>query len=100
LTCAFAISIAKREQALKIKYGNINVVASDIILTNSSNVQCIVMLGFFGGLIAGALGLGGGVIFNPMLLMLGLPPLVSSASGLFLVTFSKVATSVIYLVNG
>jgi uncharacterized membrane protein YfcA len=58
------------------------------------------MLGFFGGLIAGALGLGGGVIFNPMLLMLGLPPLVSSASGLFLVTFSKVATSIIYLVNG
>jgi len=84
---------------LKIKHGKINVVDSDILLS-SSNVRCVVLLGFFGGLIAGALGLGGGVIFNPMLLMLGLPPLVSSASGLFLVTFSKIATSTIYLVNG
>jgi uncharacterized membrane protein YfcA len=99
ICCWIAIRIARSEQNLKVKYGNINVVASDIRLTNAS-VRCIVLLGFFGGLIAGALGLGGGVIFNPMLLMLGLPPLVSSASGLFLVTFSKVATSTIYLVNG
>ena len=55
--------------------------------------------GFCGGLIAGALGLGGGVIYNPVMLMLGLPPMVSAASGLYLVTFSKIATTVVYVVN-
>ena len=28
----------------------------------------LVMLGFFGGFVAGAFGLGGGVVFNPILL--------------------------------
>jgi len=99
LMTALAVWIAKREQALKIKYGKVNLVESDILLTKKS-VASIVMLGFAGGLIAGALGLGGGVIFNPCLLLLGLPPLVSSASGLYLVTFSKISTSVIYLIYG
>ena len=99
LTTALAIWLAKSEQQLKVKYGNVNIVKSDILL-NKKTISAIVLLGFFGGLISGALGLGGGVIFNPCLLTLGLPPLVSSASGLYLVTFSKIATTVVYLVFG
>ena len=57
-------------------------------------------LGFGGGWVAGALGLGGGVIFNPLLMSLGVPPKVSSATGMYMITFSKVATCVIYFVNG
>ena len=53
-----------------------------------------------GGLLAGAFGLGGGAIFNPVLLTLGLPPQVSAATGLYLVTYSKVATSLVYFLNG
>lgn len=60
----------------------------------------VTSVGFMGGLIAGALGLGGGVIYNPVMLNLGLPPLVSAASGLYLVTFSKVATTMVYIING
>ena len=82
-----------------MQYGNINIVKSDLIF-NRKNISVLVCLGFFGGLVAGALGLGGGVIFNPVLLTLGLPPLVSGASGLYLVTFSKVATSVVYIIYG
>lgn len=99
LTTALAIWLAKSEQQLKVKYGNVNIVKSDILF-NKKTVSAIVLLGFFGGLVSGALGLGGGVIFNPCLLALGLPPLVSSASGLYLVTFSKIATTVVYLVFG
>lgn len=95
----YAIRIAKREQNLKVQYGNVNIVESDLLLTRKS-LASLCFLGFFGGLVAGAFGLGGGVIFNPVLLALGLPPLVSSASGLYLVTFSKVATSVVYIVYG
>lgn len=57
-------------------------------------------LGFFGGWVAGALGLGGGVIFNPLLLAMGVPPKVSSATGMYIITFSKIATCLIYLIYG
>jgi len=95
----FAIVTAKQEQSLKVKYGNINIVESDVLMTHKA-ITSLCCLGFFGGLVAGAFGLGGGVIFNPVLLALGLPPLVSSASGLYLVAFSKVATTVVYIIYG
>ena len=60
----------------------------------------VLTLGFFGGWVAGALGLGGGVIFNPLLLAMGVPPKVSSATGMYIITFSKIATCVIYLIYG
>ena len=56
----------------------------------------VLVLGFLGGWVAGALGLGGGTIFNPLLLKLGVPPKVSSATGMYLIMFSKVASSLIY----
>ena len=58
------------------------------------------VLGFAGGWVAGALGLGGGVIFNPLLLAMGVPPKVSSATGMYIITFSKIATCLIYLLYG
>ena len=93
-----AIYLAKTEQALKLRHGNINIVASDIKFT-FRKIVTVTSCGFCGGLIAGALGLGGGVIYNPVMLMLGLPPVVSAASGLYLVTFSKIATTVVYIIN-
>jgi uncharacterized membrane protein YfcA len=98
-TTALATYLAKREQSLKQEFGNVNMVTSDVIL-NRKNLITLMILGFFGGLLAGAFGLGGGVIFNPVLLSLGLPPMVAAASGLYLVTFSKIATAVVYLIYG
>ena len=57
-------------------------------------------MGFCGGWVAGALGLGGGCVYNPALLAMGVPPIVSSASGLYLVTFSKIAACLVYFLNG
>lgn len=57
-------------------------------------------LGFGGGWVAGALGLGGGVIFNPLLLSMGVPAKVSSATGMYLITFSKIVTCTIYFIYG
>lgn len=84
---------------MKIKYGNINIVSSDIIF-NKTNILKLISLGFFGGLLAGAFGLGGGVIFNPILLTMGLPPQVSGANSLYLVCFSKIASCLVYILNG
>jgi len=94
-----AIRYLKFEQDLKIKYGNINIVESDIIFT-TKNLVVLIVLGFFGGLIAGALGLGGGVIFNPVLLTMGLPPQVCGSCALYMVFFSKIASCLVYILNG
>ena len=72
---------------------------SDIRYDDSKRLSQLLALGFFGGWVAGALGLGGGSVYNPALLSMGVPPIVSSASGLYLVTFSKIAACLIYFLN-
>jgi len=60
----------------------------------------LVAIGFVGGLVAGSLGLGGGSIYNPALLTLGVHPKVSGATGMFLVLFSTVNTCLLNFLNG
>jgi len=84
---------------LKKKYGSINLVESDIVFEGLTLVK-VLFLALGGGFIAGALGLGGGVIFNPMLLSMGVPPMVSKATSLYLITFSKVITCIVYFIYG
>lgn len=59
----------------------------------------LLFIGLVGGWVAGALGLGGGSIYNPALLAMGIPPKVSSSTGLYLVTFSTIAASVVNYMN-
>lgn len=94
-----AVGMNREVQRIKTKYGNINIVDSDIRLEGRSLVL-VLILGFAGGWVAGALGLGGGAIFNPALLALGVPPKVSSSTGLYLVCFSKIASCFIYYLAG
>ena len=94
-----AVYLAKRDQSLKLKYGGINVADSDIRYDRKRSLTSLLVLGFVGGWVAGALGLGGGCVYNPALLALGVPPKVSSASGLYLVTFSKIASVLVYFLN-
>lgn len=94
-----ATSLIAYEQDLKRRHGGINLAESDLIFTGNT-LYVVLMLGFFGGWIAGALGLGGGVIFNPILIAMNVPPKVSSATGMYLITFSKIATCIIYFLYG
>ena len=57
--------------------------------------------GFFAGLLAGLLGIGGGTILGPLLLEIGLHPVVSTSTSNFLVLFTSSSTSIqfILLVN-
>ena len=92
-----AIRINQREQNLKFKY-NVNYTSSDIRYEGSTLFQ-LTGLGFVGGLVAGALGLGGGSIYNPAFLTLGVHPKVSGATGMFLVLFSTVNTCLVNYLN-
>ena len=62
-------------------------------------IKTLLGLGFGGGFIAGCVGTGGGSIYNPVLITLGVPPAVSSATGLYLVFFSKIASCFVYYLN-
>lgn len=99
LCVVFTVKLLTWQQGLKIKYGNINLVESDLRYT-AKTLTILISLGFFGGMVAGWFGLGGGSVFNPILLSMGLPPQVSACTGLYLVTYSKIATSIVYFLNG
>ena len=89
LFIVISVKLYRYEYNLKTKYGGVNQCESDIVL-DRSNLKKLLFLGFFGGFIAGAFGLGGGVVFSPILLSLGMPPRVSSSTGSYLITFSKI----------
>ena len=94
-----ACRLAASEQRLKIKYGRVNLAKTDLIFEGTV-LKKTLFLGFSGGWVAGALGIGGGVIFNPLLMSMGVPPKVSSATGMYMINFSKISTTFLYLVFG
>ena len=52
-----------------------------------------------GGWVAGALGLGGGAIFNPLLLSVGVPPKVATATGMYMIFFGTAVSTFSYIIN-
>ena len=55
---------------------------------------------FCSGVMAGLLGIGGGLILGPLLLELGLHPVVSTATSNFLVLFTSSSTSIQFILLG
>ena len=78
---------------------NINYKEGDIKFEGDT-LHKLLGIGFVGGWVAGALGLGGGSIYNPALLTLGVHPKVSGATGMYLVLFSTINTCLVNYLNG
>ena len=93
-----AVNVNKREQRLKIKY-QVNYKEGDVKFEGDTLTK-LLGIGFVGGWVAGALGLGGGSIYNPALLTLGVHPKVSGATGMYLVLFSTINTCLVNYLNG
>jgi uncharacterized membrane protein YfcA len=55
---------------------------------------------FGGGIMAGLLGIGGGLILGPLLLDLGIHPQISTATSNFLVVFTSSSTSMQFIIHG
>jgi uncharacterized membrane protein YfcA len=91
-----AMEALKYEQSLKMKANGGTLGSWEVVL--EGNQTKLVVFSFCGGLIAGALGLGGSIIFQPLLLSMGVPPTVASATGMYMVLFSTGAVTVIYII--
>ena len=98
IVTVISIKINKGEQYLKIKYG-VNHLPNDPRY-EGKNLQTLILIGFLGGFVAGALGLGGGSIYNPAFLEMGINPSTASATGMFLVLISTVNSVTINYMNG
>lgn len=97
LMTSYSVMSQQKEQALKIKYGE-GLMISEIPL-NGLPLLKLLFFAFVGGWISGALGMGGGSIFNPLLLSFGVPPQVSSATGMYMIIFSTGASTMTYVLN-
>ena len=53
---------------------------------------------FISGVMAGLLGIGGGLIIGPLLLELGMHPIVSTATSNFMVLFTSSSTSIQFII--
>jgi hypothetical protein len=91
-----AIKRVNYEQYYKIKYAK-GICKSDLKFAPNI-VKKLITVALVAGLVSGGLGLGGGSIFNPVLLGMGIPPAVSSATGMYLVMFTAFGSSVTYLI--
>lgn len=98
LLTVMGVRKVKSEQALKKKVGR-GMGKSDVEFTNKT-VGKLVIFATLGGWVSGALGLGGGAIFNPLLLSMGVPPAVASSTGMYMILFSTAGTSITFILFG
>ena len=93
-----AVRINKEEQNLKVKYG-VNYEEGEPRFEGKSMIT-LVLIGAIGGFVAGAFGLGGGSIYNPAFLTLGVHPNVAGSTGMYLVMVSTINTCFVNWLNG
>ena len=92
------IILVKKEYKQKTKNGY-EFIEGDLQWTPKLLTQ-FMLAAVIAGFIAGCVGLGGGVIFNPLLLSFKVPPSVSSATGMYMIMFTTLANSFQYLLSG
>jgi hypothetical protein len=97
VVCLYSVRNIQWEQDLKKRYGK-GLEPGDIDM-EGKNLGILLFFSGFGGFASGALGLGGGSIFNPLLLSMGVPPKVASASGMYMIIFATGSSTVAYIIN-
>ena len=95
---ALGVYLNIREQRLKVKVGR-GLHEQDLRFAGKK-LFYLLFFAFVGGWVSGALGLGGGSIYNPLVISLGVPPSVSTSTGMYMIMLSTAASSIIYISYG
>ena len=75
-------------------------VASDLDVTDPKTLRHILIMAFVGGFLGNALGLGGGFIFNPVQIALGVAPSVAASTSMYMIMFSAASSTCLLLIYG
>jgi len=70
-----------------------------IIQWHEQKILVVTSISFFGGLLSSIVGVGGGIIFSPLLVSLNMPPTVAVSTAIFVETFMVLTTTVQYLIT-
>ena len=82
----YSIKLVKREQFLKIKY---HLHYEHEVKFTNKRIIFLILFAIIVGFLANLLGLGGGFVIFPMLVMIKVSPLVASATTIFMIFLSK-----------
>ena len=77
---------------------NYNFVPGDLKL-NFFNVSMFMFIGWFGAFISAFCGIEGGMIFCPILVILGIEARVATATGMYLTLFTSLSYTIISIVQ-
>jgi uncharacterized membrane protein YfcA len=99
--CCLGLSIvAYRKHMPRLVNGEDPVEASNSVNYLEQNLNYLVMFSYVSGIGAGMLGIGGGMILNPIMLGLGFMPEVASAVSAFSVLFTSSSTTTQFIIQG
>lgn len=97
VTCE-VIDSNRKEQGLRQKY-NVNFYDTEIKFEGDP-LNALLTCGFVGGFVAGGMGLGGGSVFNPVFMYLGMKPKPAAATAMYLVIFTSLNACIINVSYG
>ena len=83
---------------MKKKYGK-GLCKSDIILEGATTFK-LLSGGLLGSWIGVTFGLGGGIVFNPIQIAMGVNPIVASSTSMYMIIYSSAASTIVYLTYG
>ena len=87
-----------REVQIKRKHGAL--VDSDIDVTDGRTLAYILVMSFVGSFLGNALCLGGGFIYNPVQIGLGIASSVAASTSMYMIMFSAAAATCLLLIFG
>ena len=67
-----------------------------VLMLDATYIIIFIALGIGGGLFGSIIGVGGGIIFTPILTLMGLPPAQISSTSLMAVTFTSISSVISY----
>ena len=94
----FSIRILKNEYEQKVKL-SYKFAKSDIQWTNQT-VMKMSAIAISGGVLSSFIGIGGGIIYNPVIIGFGVHPSVSGATGMYMVMLGTFSTTFQYFILG